>query len=108
MRDGASYIAKLIRSEQNFMKKIDLQTLQYTKALIICMNGQCNNVFLRISLDGQMLKGLRFDSNELIHNSPKGCTLKADLKHPKKLHNRHNDYLLALEATEIKKDMLHK
>lgn len=55
-----------------------------------------------------MLKGLRFDSNELIHNSPKGCTLKADLKHPKKLHNRHNDYLLALEATEIKKDMLHK
>ena len=47
-----------------------------------------------------------FDSNRYSRNSSKGCVLEVDLKYPKELHELHNDYHLAPDKIEIKKEML--
>ena len=36
----------------------------------------------------------------------KGCVLENDLEHPKELHELHNNYPLAPEKIEMKKEML--
>ena len=37
-----------------------------------------------------------------------GCVLEVDLEHPKELHKLHNDYPLAMDKKEIKREMLSK
>ena len=39
-------------------------------------------------------------------NSSKGCVLEVDLEYPKELRELHNDYPLAQDKTEIKREML--
>ena len=39
-------------------------------------------------------------------SSSKGCVLEVDLEYPKELRELHNDYLLAPEKIEIKREML--
>ena len=36
----------------------------------------------------------------------KGCVLEVDLEYPKELHELHNDYPLAPNKIEIKREML--
>ena len=46
--------------------------------------------------------------NKYTSNSLKGCVLEVDLKYSKELRELHNDYPLAPDKTEIKKEMLSK
>ena len=47
-----------------------------------------------------------FDLNKYTSNSSKVCVLEADLEYPKELEELHNDYPLAPDKIEIKKEML--
>ena len=47
-----------------------------------------------------------FDLNKYTNNSSKGCFLKVDLEYPKELHDLHNDYPLAPDKIEIKREVL--
>ena len=49
-----------------------------------------------------------FDSNKYSSNSSKGCVLEVNLEYPKELCELHNDYSLAPDKIEIKKEMLSK
>ena len=44
--------------------------------------------------------------NKYTSNSSKGCVLEVDLEYPKELWNLHNDYPLAPNKIEIKREML--
>ena len=47
-----------------------------------------------------------FDLDKYTSNSSKGCALKVDLEYPKELQELHNDYPLAPDKIEIKREML--
>ena len=47
-----------------------------------------------------------FDLNKYISNSSKGCVVEVDLEYPKELRELHNDYSLALDKVEIKRELL--
>ena len=47
-----------------------------------------------------------FDLNKYTSNSLKGCVLEVDLEYPKALRELHNDYPLAPDKREIKREML--
>ena len=47
----------------------------------------------------------KFDLNKYTSNSSKGCVLKVDLEYPKELQELHNDYPLAPDKIEIKREM---
>ena len=44
--------------------------------------------------------------NKYTSNCSKGCVLEVDLEYPKELRELHNDYPLAPDKIEIKKEML--
>ena len=44
--------------------------------------------------------------NKYTSNSSKGCVLEIDLEYPKELRELHNDYPLAPDNLEIKREML--
>ena len=44
--------------------------------------------------------------NKYTSNSLKGCILEVNLEYPKELHELHNNYLLAPDKIEIKREML--
>ena len=46
--------------------------------------------------------------NRYTGNSLKGCVLEVDLEYSKELRELHNDYPLAPDKIEIKKEMLSK
>ena len=46
--------------------------------------------------------------NKYTSNSSKGCVLEVDLEYPKKLRKLHNDYPLAQDKIEIRREMLSK
>ena len=48
----------------------------------------------------------QLDLNKYTSNISKGCVLEVDLDYPKKLHEIHNDYLLASDKIETKREML--
>ena len=47
-----------------------------------------------------------FDLIKYTSNSSKGCVLEVGLEYPKELHEVHNDYPLAPDKIEIKKEVL--
>ena len=47
-----------------------------------------------------------FDLKKYSSNSSKGCVLQGDLKYPKELQEWHNDYSLAPEKIQIKREIL--
>ena len=46
----------------------------------------------------------KFNSNIFSSNSLKGCVLEVDLEYPKELRDLHNDYPLAPDKIDIKKN----
>ena len=48
----------------------------------------------------------QLDLNKYASNSSKGCVIEVDLEYPKQLQEIHNDYPLAPDKIEIKKEML--
>ena len=49
---------------------------------------------------------IEFDLNKYTNNHLKGCVLEFDLEYPKELRELHNDYPLAPDKIEIKREML--
>ena len=47
-----------------------------------------------------------FELNKYTNNSSKGCVLEVDFKYPKELRELHNNYPLASDKIEIKREML--
>ena len=47
-----------------------------------------------------------FDLNKYTSNNSKGCVLEVDLEYTKELRGLHNDYSLAPDKIEIKREML--
>ena len=47
-----------------------------------------------------------FDLNKYTSNSSKACVSEVDLEYPKELRESHNDYPLAPDKIEIKREML--
>ena len=47
-----------------------------------------------------------FDLNKYTSNSSKGCVLEVDLEYSKELRKLHNDYSLAPDKVEIKREMM--
>ena len=47
-----------------------------------------------------------FDLNKYTNNSSEGCVLEVGLEYPKELRELHNDYPLAPDKIEIKREML--
>ena len=47
-----------------------------------------------------------FDLNKYTGDSSKGCVLEVNLVYPKELRELHNDYPLAPDKIEIKREML--
>ena len=47
-----------------------------------------------------------FELNKYTSNSSKGCVIEIDLEYPKDLRALHNDYPLAPDKIEIKREML--
>ena len=47
-----------------------------------------------------------FDLNKYTNSSSKGCVFKVDLKYPEELRELHNDYPLAPDKIEIKREIL--
>ena len=47
-----------------------------------------------------------FELNKHTNNSSKGCVLQVDFKYPKELRELHNNYPLASDKIEIKREML--
>ena len=47
-----------------------------------------------------------FDLKKYAINSSKGCILEVDFEYPKELREFHNDYFLAPNKAEIKREML--
>ena len=48
------------------------------------------------------------DFNRYTSNSSKGCVLAVDLEYPKDLRELHNDYHLASDKMQIKREMLYE
>ena len=46
-----------------------------------------------------------FDLNKYTSNSSKGCVLEVDLEYPKELCELHNDYPLAPDKKEVKREL---
>ena len=47
-----------------------------------------------------------FDFNKYTNNSSKGCVLEVHLEYPKEFHELHNNYPLAPDKIEIKREMM--
>ena len=47
-----------------------------------------------------------FNTNKYTNNNSKGCVLEVDLEYPKELRELYNDYPLALDKIQIKREML--
>ena len=65
---------------------------------------KCLNYFKRVVSNGQILKSLTWINIQAI--VLKACVLKVDLVYPKELQELHNDYLLAPDEIQIKREML--
>ena len=52
------------------------------------------------------IESKEFDLNKYSSSSSKGCVLEVDLEYPKELHELRNDYPLAPDKIEIKREML--
>ena len=65
---------------------------------------QCLNFFQQAFLPTFLPK--ECDLNKHTNNKSKGCLLKGDLEYPNELWELHNDYPLAPDKTEIKREML--
>ena len=75
----------------------------YLDANNLC--GYALSKFLPTS-DFKWIDPKEFDLNKCTSNSPKGCVFDFDLEYSKELRKLHNDYPLALDKIEIKREML--
>ena len=107
-RGGISYISNGYSKVNNkYLKSFDpKEELKHT--IHLDANNLCDyamSEFLPTS-EFKWIDPKEFDLNQYISNRSKGCALKVDLEYPKELWELNNDYLLASDKIEIKREML--
>ena len=107
-RDGISYISNKYSTVSNkFLKSYDSK--QESKDIIYLdannLYGYAMSKFFPTS-GFKWIDPKEFDLNKYTSNSSKGCVLEVDLEYPKELRELHNDYPLAPDKIEIKREML--
>ena len=110
MRGGVFYISnRYSKANNRYLKSYDPK--QELKPIIYldANNLYCYSVFKLLPTSGFKWIDLQeFDLEKDTNNSSKLWVLEINLKYPKELRKLHNDYPLAPEKTEIKKEMLSK
>ena len=107
-RGGISYISnRYSKTNNKYLKSFDPK--QKSKHIIYLntnnLYGYAMSKFLP-TIGFKCIDPKEFDFNKYTNNSSKGCVLEVDLKYPKQLHEYHNDYPLAPDNIEIKREML--
>ena len=110
IRDGLSYIFnRYSKASNKYLKSYDpKQKSKY----IIYLNA--NNLYGYAKSEFFPTTELKwigpkvFDLNKYTSNSSKGCVLEVDLEYLKELQELHNDYTLAPDTIEIKREVLSK
>ena len=107
-RDRISYISNRYRKvNKKYLKSYDGK--QKSKYIIYLhannLYGYGMSKFLPTS-GFKWIDPKEFDLNKYTSNSSKGCVLEVDLEYPKELRELHNDYPLAPDKIEIKREML--
>ena len=107
-RGGISYISnRYIKSNNKYLRSYDPK--QESKHNIYLdpnnLYGYAMSKFLPTS-GFKWIDPKEFDLNKNTNNSSRRCVLEADLEYPKELHELHNDYPLAPDKIEIKREML--
>ena len=108
MRGGVSYISNRYSKANN--KYLKCYHSKQESKHIICLDA--NNLYGYAMSKFLLTSGFKwidpkeFDLNKCTSNSLKGCVLEVDLEYPKELRELHNDYPLAPDKIEIKREML--
>ena len=108
MRGGVSYISnRNTKASNKYLKsyypKQESKHIKYLDANNLY--GYAMSKFLP-TCGFKQIDCKEFDSNKYTSNSSKGCVLKVDLEYPKELQEFCNDYPLAPDKIEIKREML--
>ena len=111
LRGGIFYIAKIYAKGNNkYINDYDpkKQTLFISYLDMNCLYGWAMSEYLPYK-EFTWLKNIdEFDIMSINEKCPIGYFLEADLKYSDKLHDLHNDYLLASENLAVSSDMLSK
>ena len=107
-RGGISYISnRYSKANNKYLKSLDPK--QELKHIIYLdannLYGYAMSKFLPAS-GFKWIDPEEFDLNKYTSSSSKGDVLKVDLEYPKELLELHNDYTLAPDKIEIKREML--
>ena len=107
-RGRISYISnRYSKANNKYLKSYDPK--QESKHIIYLdannLYGYAMSKFLPIS-GFKWIDPKELDLNRYTSNSSKGCVLEVDLEYPKELRELRNDYSLALDKIEIKREML--
>ena len=107
-RDKISYISnRYSKANNRYLKYYDSK--QESKHIIYLdandLYGYAMSKFLPSS-GFKWIDPKEFHLNKYTSNSLKGCALEVDLEYSKELHELHNDYPLAPDKIEIKREML--
>ena len=108
MKGGVSYISNRYSKADNkclksYDPKQELKHIMYLDANNLC--GYAMSKFLPTS-GFKWIDPKEFDLNKYASSSSKECVLKVDLEYPEELRELHNDYPLAPDKIEIKREML--
>ena len=69
------------------------------------LHGNAMSKFLGTS-EFNWIDNEQFDLNKYTRDSSKGCVREIDLEYPNELQELHNDYPLALDKIEIRREIL--
>ena len=106
-RGEVSYISKRdIKANNKYLKSYDQK--QESKRIYLDANSLYGYAMSKFLPTGgfKWIDPKEFDMNKSTSNSFKYCVLEVDLEYPKELRELHNDYRLAPDKIEIKKEML--
>ena len=100
-----------VKFRNNSLNNYILCPSHYLNAPALSWDAMLNMIKVEVELisDPDILKWIdpkKFDLNKYSSDSFKGCALEVDLDYPKQLQELHNDYPLAPDKTEIKREML--
>ena len=108
MRSGVSYISNRCSKANNKYSK-SYEPKQESKHIIYLdansLYGYTMSKFLPTSAF-KWIDSKQFDLNKYTRNISIGCVLEADIKYSKELRELHNDYQLAPDKIEVKREML--
>ena len=107
-RGGISYISNRYRKTNNKYAKYYDPRLE-SKHIIYSDENNLYGYAMSKLLPTSGFKWIdpeEFDLNKYTSNSSKKCVLKVDLEYPKEIRELHNDYPLAPDKIEIKREML--